>query len=103
MAVANCALDEAEGREQLARYRRLGELACGVQRSDLELTVAFGTDVDAALLGLLARTIEVERRCCPFFRLDYAAAERRLTIAVADPVRRSALDAIASALAPVAV
>jgi hypothetical protein len=48
--------------------------------------------------GLLDTTIKVERGCCSFFALAYDEAARRLTVTVADPERRSALDAIQAAL-----
>lgn len=95
MAVAGCGLDQAGLNEQLARYRRLGTGAMVTRRSPLELAVDFAAEPDR---GLLDTTIEVERGCCSFFALQYDEAARRLSVAVADPERRAALDAIQAAL-----
>jgi hypothetical protein len=95
MAIADCDLDQVALSEQLARYRRLGARAAVTRLSPLELTVAFAAEPDRDLLDT---TIEVERGCCSFFALDYDEPARRLTVAVADPGRRTALDAIQAAL-----
>jgi hypothetical protein len=95
MAVAGCGLDDAALTEQLTRYRRLGAGAAVTRRSPLELAVDFAAAPDR---GLLDTTIEVERGCCSFFALEYDKAARRLTVAVADPEHRTALDAIQAAL-----
>ena len=99
MALAGCGLDEAALAEQLTRYRRLGAGAVVTRRSPLELAVDFGAEPDR---GLLDTTIKVERGCCSFFALQYDEAARRLTVAVADPERRAALDGIQAALGVVA-
>jgi hypothetical protein len=96
MAIADCGLDEAALADQLRRYRRLGAGAVVTRRSPLKLAVDFAAEPDT---DLLRTTIEVERGCCSFFTLNYEASSRRLTIAVADPDRRTALDAIQAALA----
>jgi hypothetical protein len=95
MALGSCSLDETALAEQLGRYRRLGAGAVVTRRSPHELAVDFATQPDH---GLLQTTIEVERGCCSFFALDYDESARRLTVAVADPERRTALDAIQAAL-----
>ena len=95
MAVVGCGLDQGALQEQLERYRRLGEGATVTRSSADELTVRFVAEPDP---GLLRATLAVERGCCSFFALDYAPADRRLSIAVADPERRPALDAIEAAL-----
>ena len=95
MAVADCSLDQTALTEQLTRYRRLGAGAVVTRRSPLELTVDFPGEPDRDLLDT---TIEVERGCCSFFALGYDEARRRLSISVADPERRAALDAIQAAL-----
>jgi hypothetical protein len=95
MAVAGCGLDQAALTEQLTRYRRLGAGAAVTRRSPLELVVDFAAEPDR---GLLDTTMQVERGCCSFFALDYDEAARRLTVAVADPERQGALDAIQAAV-----
>jgi hypothetical protein len=95
MAIAGCGLDEASLQEQIARYRELGAHAVVTRRSALELTAQFAGDPDP---GLLRTTIATERECCSFFALDYAPRDRRLTVAVSDPLRAGALDQIQAAL-----
>ncbi|MGH2892010.1 MAG: hypothetical protein ACRDPM_01905 [Solirubrobacteraceae bacterium] len=95
MAVADCGLDETALRQQLARYHELGARAVVQRRSALELTAQFAADPDPELLRA---TIETERECCSFFTLHYAPRERRLTVAVSDPLRSGALDQIQAAL-----
>jgi hypothetical protein len=96
MAIADCGLDAAAFREQVGRYRALGAGAVIERRSAVELTARLAPDPD---LELLRTTIETERECCSFFVLDYAPADRRLTVAVSDPARAGALDEIQAALA----
>jgi len=95
MALADCGLDAAALKEQVARYRALGTGASVQRRSSQELTVQFATDPEPELLRT---AIETERECCSFFTLDYAPGERRLTVAVSDPARVGALDEIEAAL-----
>jgi hypothetical protein len=95
MAIADCGLDEAALKAQVARYRELGARAVVKRRSALELTAQFAADPDRELLRT---TIETERECCSFFMLDYAPGERRLTVAISDAARTGALDQIQAAL-----
>lgn len=95
MAIADCGLDQEALRAQLARYRRLGADATVTRPSSQVLTVRFGAEPDPELLRT---TLAVERECCSFFALDYAAADRRLSVSVAEPGRAAALDAIETAL-----
>lgn len=95
MAIADCGLNEAALQEQVVRYRELGARAVVQRRSALELTADFAADPDPELLRT---TIETERECCSFFTLDYAARDRRLTVAVSDPARTGSLDQIQAAL-----
>jgi hypothetical protein len=95
MVIADCGLDEAALRAQVARYRELGAGAAVQRRSALELIVQFDTEPDPELLRT---TIETERECCSFFTVDYASRERRLTVAVSDAARAGALDQIQAAL-----
>ena len=95
MAIADCALDPAALVEQADRYRRLAATAHTIERHDDCVLVTFEPNVN---LDLLNATIATERRCCPFFALDYDASVRRLSMTVTDPLRRDALDTILSAL-----
>jgi hypothetical protein len=91
MAIAGCGLDAAGLREQADRYRRLGAVASGTERVELKLTLQFAAAPEPALLE---ETIKVERGCCSFFEIAYDEPRRRLSLAVADPSRRAALDPI---------
>jgi hypothetical protein len=95
MALSDCGLDAEAYRVQIERYRTLGVGAAVRRPSALELSAHFAADPDPELLRA---TIETERACCAFFTLDYAASDRRLTIAVSDPARTEALDQIQAAL-----
>jgi len=95
MAIADCGLDEVALQQQLERYRALGAGADVTRPSPLELHVRLADDPNP---DLLRTTIETERECCSFFTLDYAAPDRRLTVGIEDPARRSALDAIEAAV-----
>jgi hypothetical protein len=98
MAIADCGLDEAQLAAQLNRYRSLGALADRRDRTDMSLTVHFAA---TPAPELLETAIAVERECCSFFALAYDAGRRELSVSVADPTRRPALDAIAAALGTV--
>jgi hypothetical protein len=65
------------------------------RRAPLSLEAQLDADLDEALL---AKLIEVERECCPFFELRYDASRRVFTVAVLEPAHAPALDAIAHAL-----
>jgi hypothetical protein len=95
MVIADCGLDAAALQQQAARYRELGTRAVVRRESALEMTVQFAADPDRELLDA---TLEIERQCCAFFTLDYAADDRRLTVGVSDPARAGALDEIEAAL-----
>jgi hypothetical protein len=95
MAVADCALEPGALREQADRYRRLGAAACVIKVDGERLLITFQSTVDRELVDA---TIATERRCCPFFALDYDASRRRLSISVADALRLDALDAVLSAI-----
>jgi hypothetical protein len=95
LPLAECRLDPEDLRVQSERYRRLREHVESATRHPGRLSVVFDTAVDAALL---AETIAVERECCPFFKLDYGGALRRLDISVAEPALDPALDALAYSL-----
>lgn len=94
---AKCALDDAELRAQLTRYSELGRRAERVEHLPDRVLVHFDQDPPGALL---TETLEVERRCCPFFSLAYRAQQRRLEISIDDMEHRDALATLALALAP---
>ena len=96
MIASTCSLDAADQAAQLERYRMLGRHAAEVEHEPGRVVVRFFDDPPA---GLLERTLEVERGCCPFLDIEYEPAARRLVIAVEDPDRNRDLDAIAHTLA----
>ena len=95
MAPADCTLDDRSLAIQLDRYRRLGRMAENIHASERELQVTLARDLD---LDLVRETIAIERECCSFFRLDYDASERRLSVAIDNAARGDALRAVLSAL-----
>ena len=95
LPIAECRLDLGGLREQRDRYRRLGRSVRALQRQPRRLTVAFATDVDAALL---AETVAIESECCPFFALRYDANAHELRVGVTEPEQDPALDALVAAL-----
>ncbi len=95
IAPAACTLDKSSLRAQLARYRAAGEGAIPLERTPRRLVIRVGgqaADED------IAEMIGIERGCCPFFTLEWAAHERVLAISVARAEEEPALDAIAFAL-----
>jgi hypothetical protein len=92
---ASCALDNAQLDVQLARYRRAGERARVVQDSPQELVIAVSEVVDDRMVEEL---VAIERSCCPFFTIDWAASERTLKIRVSTAQDVPALDAVRRAL-----
>jgi hypothetical protein len=90
-----CTLDAAERAAQVERYRTLARHTAEVEHEPGRVVVHFADDPPA---GLLERTVEVERGCCPFFDIEYEPAGRRLVIAVEDPDRDRDLDTLAHAL-----
>jgi hypothetical protein len=93
--IQDCALDERQLADQVQRYRKLAQHVTEIDRSagrvEVQLDAAVPTD-------LIARTIEIERGCCPFYELDYDAAPRRLTITVGDTALDGRLDPLVAAL-----
>lgn len=96
MVPASCFLDDVELHEQSARYRAAGQGALTLERGPRMLVIRVNDQVPDEVVEEL---IAVERGCCPFFDLNWYAAERRLAIAVRDATHEPALEAIASALA----
>jgi hypothetical protein len=91
----HCALDRAGVRDQGARYARLAPSVAAITREPEALTVEFGPELDG---DLLEEALAVERRCCPFFTLDYDEPQGRLRASVSDADHAPALDALADAL-----
>ena len=91
----SCALDETGLRLQFERYRHAGKGASLVDRTSRRLIVELDRRVDASLIDA---TIAVERKCCPFFTLDWQSLTRRLIVSVAEDGHEPTLDAIAFAL-----
>jgi hypothetical protein len=69
----------------------------GLERRPRRLLLQFAPDVDAALVE---ETLAIERRCCPFFRLEFEPSARRLEIGVDRAEQDPALDALRFALSP---
>jgi hypothetical protein len=90
-----CALDDTALREQLARFTEIGRHALWTRRHATELTVVLDRELDD---GLLQRTLDIERECCPFFALIWDEHRRELTVA-AHPRHEPVLDRVARALA----
>jgi hypothetical protein len=93
--IAECRLDLAGLREQRDRYRQLGAALERVERRPSELVAGFNSELDAELL---AETLAIERECCEFFRIDYDASGRELSVRVDDPQLDPALDGLRHAL-----
>jgi hypothetical protein len=94
MAPGACSLEADDFRAQLARYRRAGQGADIVEQSPARLVVRVGAISDVSVEELIA----VERRCCPFFELNWEPTERQLSISVSRREDEAALEAIAHAL-----
>ena len=96
MVPAACSLTEDELQAQIQRYRTVGQSAHTKRRVGMSIELGLGPQVSNELIEELVAT---ERRCCPFFRLDWRPDERELVVAVASVEHRPALEQIASALA----
>jgi hypothetical protein len=92
----SCALDDADLRLQLERYRRVGRGARQLERTPRRLVVELDEKVDGELVG---EAIAIEQECCPFFELDWDPDRRRLRVEVSAEEHAPALEAIAFALA----
>ena len=96
MAPGECGLDGHQLAEQRERYTQLGAAVREIQRDGLRATVTFGEGLDRRLLE---ETLSLERECCSFLAIEYAPAERRLSIGAGAPDHAEVLEAIVSALA----
>ena len=92
--IPSCALDEAGVEQQRARYARLASSVTRVEREPEAVLIEFRAEFDQELLD---RTLAVERECCPFFRFEFDASQRRLRIMVDEAEQLPALDAVAEA------
>jgi len=79
------ALNESERKE----IRELiGKFTSAVrEQKELEDGVAFGLMHESSALAIVARWIELERKCCPFlrFRIDVKAGEAKWWLTVTGP------------------
>jgi hypothetical protein len=91
----SCVLDESGLRSQLERYRQAGRNARLIERTPRRLVADLDESVDATLVE---QAIAIERKCCPFFLIDWEQDRRRLTVSVSQAAHEPALDAIAFAL-----
>jgi hypothetical protein len=94
-AVPSCALDEEGLRLQRERQALLAPSVGSVSRNGLMISIAFEPGFDR---GTLEEMIAVERRCCPFFELNFDEAKRRLDVGVRDPQHAPMLEALAWSL-----
>ena len=92
--VPSCDLDADGLSAQRERYREAGEGAVTLERSPRQLVV----EISAQGASAVPELVEVERRCCPFFAIDWDPELRRLSIGVSEPGHEPALVAIAFAL-----
>jgi hypothetical protein len=92
--VASCELDADGLSAQRERYREAGEGAIVLERSSRRLVV----EISAQGASAVPELVEVERRCCPFFAIDWNPEPRRFSIGVSEPEHEPALAAIAFAL-----
>lgn len=95
MAAPSCSLSDMELREQLARYRAIGDSAEVLEWDDRHRVVRVARSVPESLVE---RLVEVEQACCPFFALSWDPGSRCLAISVSADDREPALDAIGHAL-----
>jgi hypothetical protein len=91
----SCSLSDLELREQLARYRVVGDGAEMLEWTDRRRAIRVAGSVPEPLLE---RVVDVERQCCPFFELSWDRASRCLTISVSAVDQEPALDALTYAL-----
>jgi hypothetical protein len=95
MAAPSCSLSDPELREQLARYRVVGESAEVLEWSAQRRLIRVTRSVPEPLVE---RLVQVERQCCPFFQLSWDGPSRYLLISVSATGQAPALDAVTYAL-----
>ncbi len=95
LAIPGCKLDAPGLGAQLTRYRQLAAHGTRVERHTGQVLARFGDNVP---LGLLERTLDVERHCCPFVHTEYDERERQLRITVETIDQDPRLDSLFYAL-----
>jgi hypothetical protein len=95
MAASSCSLNDPELREQLARYRVVGESAEVLEWSARRRLIRVASSVPEPLIE---RLVEVERNCCPFFELSWDRESACLAISISATDQEPALDAVTYAL-----
>jgi hypothetical protein len=90
-----CSLNETEMAVQRARYAVVARHVQSLASGERSLRARLDESLDGAVLQEL---IEVERRCCPFFAIDFDAGERMLSVSVSTDEHAPALQAIAHSL-----
>jgi hypothetical protein len=95
IAVQGCSLDAAQLVAQAERYSKAGTGATLRARDERRLVIQLS---EAIAETLVAELLDVERRCCPFFELEWQPEARRLTVAVGRPEDEAALSAVGRAL-----
>jgi hypothetical protein len=88
-----CTLDESGVGEQRARYARIARSVTSLDRRADLIRLSLSADFDRRTLEEL---VQVETRCCPFFRFAFNDDQREMTITVDDAQMLPALEAIAS-------
>jgi len=91
----SCSLNGLDLRDQVARYRIVGDDAEVVEWSARRRTIRVARSVPESVIE---RAVEIERTCCPCFELSWDRASRCLEISVTSTDQEPALDAIAYAL-----
>ena len=91
----SCSLDDSGRREQLERYRIVGDGAGLLERDGALLALRVHKRVPDRVIE---RLVAVERECCPFFQISWGSSDRRLEFSVQGAGYEPALDAIAYAL-----
>jgi hypothetical protein len=95
MALDRCGLSDAELDDQARRYSAIGAGAVVLSREARRISLRVAAEIEP---DAVAETLEIERRCCPFFELAWLPDDRILTIAVSDARDEPALTALAGAL-----
>jgi hypothetical protein len=95
LAPASCTLDSSELGEQLSRYRLVGLGARVVHDGPQQLVIRVDDEVADSVIEEL---LTVERSCCPFFKMEWGARSRHLSIGVSRLEDAPALEALRYAL-----
>ena len=98
VVIPSCALDEAGLADQRARYARLAPDVSHVEREAEAVVIEFREQFDRQTL---TEALAVERRCCPFFLVEFDESRRRLRATVREPEQIPALEGLAMALSAV--